>query len=435
MSSLKDRLKLYQAAGRTKAQAAAPVGSADAGVNVNQPETPALPQTHASITLPGGLAGQTRTLPSGEAFYIETRTPLAAGRGFLPLDRPLPPTTWQRLGLPPGLSLERAAFFDTETTGLAGGTGTWAFLVGVGFYEGAHFVTRQYFLRDYPEETAMLEALHEEFSRFDLLVSFNGKSFDWPLLETRFRLARMKPPAVGAPHLDLLHPSRRIWAGRLPNCKLTSLETHLMGIERVGDVGGAEIPPLYFDFLRTGNAGPLLPVIEHNRLDIISLAALALHLGGLVAEPLAPTPDGELHSGDDLFGAAHLLMARQEWPLALECLEGALERGTLAVTPEVVLREKGFLLKRLQEFGQAEVVWRRCLEAGSRSLIPYIELAKHYEHRTKEIEKALELAQAALALAERRYGITRSLEAKRELEEVQHRLARLERRSQRTIAQ
>lgn len=423
MSSLKDRLKLYQAAGRTKP--AAPPAAAPPPEPAEQPPTPS---HHA---LQGGLTGQTRALPSGEAFYIETRTPLAEGRGFLPLDRPLPPTAWQRLGLPSGLSLERAAFFDTETTGLAGGTGTWVFLVGVGYYEGAHFVIRQYFLRDYPEETAMLEALHEEFSRFDLLVSFNGKSFDWPLLETRFRLARIKPPLPGAPHLDLLHPSRRVWGGRLPNCKLTSLEGHLMGIERVGDVGGAEIPPLYFDFLRTGNSEPLLGVIEHNRLDILSLAALAGHLGGLVHEPLAPTPDGELHAGDDLFGAAQILMARGEWPLALECLEGALERGTTAVTAEAVLREKGFLLKRLQEFGQAEQVWHRCLEAGTRSLVPYIELAKHYEHRTKEIAKALELAQAAHALAERRYGITRSQEAKRDLDEVQHRLDRLQRRSQR----
>lgn len=416
MSSLKDRLKLYQAAGRKQTPAA--------------PTAPQSPTPSNERLLQGVLAGQTRPLPSGEAFYIESRTPLAEGRGFLPLVRPLSESAWQRLGLPPTLALDRAAFFDTETTGLAGGTGTWAFLVGIGHYEGAHFVTRQYFLRDYPEEQAMLEAIHEEFSRFDLLVSFNGKSFDWPLLETRFRLARMRPPLQGAPHLDLLHPSRRIWSARLPNCKLSSLETHLMGIEREGDVAGADIPPLYFDFLRTGVSGPLQPVIEHNRLDILSLAALAGHLGGLLEEPLAPTPDGELHPGDDLFGAAQLLIHRGEWPLALDCLEGALERGTTAITTEALLREKGFLLKRMQAFGPAEAVWQRCLAAGSRSLVPYVELAKHYEHRTKEIGKALELAQAALALAERRFGITRSPEAKRELDEVQHRLNRLQRRYQ-----
>jgi uncharacterized protein YprB with RNaseH-like and TPR domain len=417
LSNLRDRLKLYQAAGKARAAAPAP--------------TTLNPETVPSGAVQSLKGGQTRPLPSGEAFYMETRTPLAEGRGFLPLDRPLPATTWQRLGLPPDLSLQRAAFFDTETTGLAGGTGTWVFLVGIGYYEGAHFVIRQYFLRDYPEEAAMLEAIHEEFSRFDLLVSFNGKSFDWPLLETRFRLARMRPPLPGAPHLDLLHPSRRVWGGQLPNAKLTTLEGHLMGIERVGDVGGAEIPPLYFDFLRTGESGPLLPVIEHNRLDILSLASLAGHLGGLVTEPLAPTPDGVLYPGDDLFGAAQILMHRGEWALALECLEGALDRGTSSITAEVVLKEKGFLLKRLQEFGQAEAVWQACLEAGSRSMVPYVELAKHYEHRTKELPRALELTRAALALAERRFGVTRSVESRRELEEIQHRLARLERRLER----
>ena len=147
---------------------------------------------------------------------------------------------------------ERLVYLDTETTGLAGGTGTCAFLIGIGTVEGTQFVVRQFFLRDYPEEKAVLRALAEILDSFDGLVTYNGKTFDVPLLETRYALARLKSPFGRLLHLDALHPSRRLWRLRLESCKLTDLESAVLGIEREGDVAGSEIPGIYFDYLRTG---------------------------------------------------------------------------------------------------------------------------------------------------------------------------------------
>ncbi len=164
----------------------------------------------------------------------------------------------------------RLVFLDTETTGLAGGTGTCAFLVGIGNVEGMKFVVRQFFLRDYPEEKAMLEALAEALEPCQGIVTFNGKTFDVPLLETRYALARMKSPLDRLIHFDALHPARRLWKLRLESCKLTDLEEAILGISREGDVPGSEIPAIYFDYLRTGDARGLQPVFYHNALDVVT---------------------------------------------------------------------------------------------------------------------------------------------------------------------
>src|SRR5579859_3798690 len=181
-------------------------------------------------------------------------------------------------GLP---ETSRLMFLDTETTGLAGGTGTCAFLIGVGAVEGSQFVVRQYFLRDYPEEKAML-ALADALENYEGLVTFNGKTFDIPLLETRYALARMESPFARLLHLDLLHPARRLWKLRLESCALGHLETEVLGIHRQGDVDGSEIPGIYFDYLRTGDSRGLQPVFYHNALDIISLAALTVEMAGVI---------------------------------------------------------------------------------------------------------------------------------------------------------
>ena len=167
-------------------------------------------------------------------------------------------------------------FLDTETTGLAGGAGTAAFLIGVGWVEGERFHVRQYFMRDYHEEAALLHGLADELARFESLVTFNGKMFDVPLLDARFRLNRARFPLGDAPHLDLLHPARRLWKARLESCRLQSLEAALMGLRRHGDIPGEEIPQIYFDFVRRRDARKLARVFDHNRQDIVSLAALAV---------------------------------------------------------------------------------------------------------------------------------------------------------------
>jgi uncharacterized protein YprB with RNaseH-like and TPR domain len=177
---------------------------------------------------------------------------------------------------------ERLVFLDTETTGLAGGTGTCAFLIGLGTVEGTGFAVRQFFLRDYVEEKAALEALAAALAGCEGLVTFNGKAFDVPLLETRYTLSRLPSPFSRLLHLDMLHPARKLWKLRLESCKLTHLERHVLGIEREGDVPGSDIPGIYFDYLRTGDARGLQPVFYHNALDIITLAALAVEMADFI---------------------------------------------------------------------------------------------------------------------------------------------------------
>ena len=184
----------------------------------------------------------------------------------------------------PPLSSDRLLFLDLETTGLAGGAGSYAFLVGCGWFEppspsasagqAACFHGCQFFLADFAAERALLESVAELADGIACVVTYNGKTFDLPLIETRFVLQRMTTPFADMAHVDLLHPARRMWREEDVECRLTYLEQALCGHAREGDVPGFEIPSRYFQYVRSGDARPLEAVLEHNRLDIISLAML-----------------------------------------------------------------------------------------------------------------------------------------------------------------
>ncbi|MFQ5630339.1 MAG: ribonuclease H-like domain-containing protein, partial [bacterium] len=171
--------------------------------------------------------------------------------------------------------LANAIYIDTETTGLAGGTGTYVFLIGAGYIKKDAFIIEQLFLPRLADEQAMLEYLNSLTAGRKGIVSFNGKSFDIPLILTRFIANRMNPLIDSHEHLDLLHAARRIWKNDFGNCRLGTLEASLMGFERFEDIPGEEIPYMYMEFLRYGKTERLTPVLSHNKLDIASLLALA----------------------------------------------------------------------------------------------------------------------------------------------------------------
>jgi uncharacterized protein YprB with RNaseH-like and TPR domain len=198
---------------------------------------------------------------------------------------------------------EEWAFLDTETTGLAGGTGTCAFLVGVGRITAEGFRIRQFFMRDYGEEASMLDALASHLAPFRVLITYNGRAFDQPLLETRYRLNRARPPFAGIEHLDLLFGARRLWKLRYENCRLVQLEQQVLGFERHGDVPGAMIPAIYFDYVRTGEMARLLPVFHHNVLDIVTLACLT----GIVPHAFKDPATAPLRHGSEMAGIARWL--------------------------------------------------------------------------------------------------------------------------------
>ncbi len=285
-------------------------------------------------------------------------------------------------------------YLDTETTGLAGGTGTCAFLIGLGAIEGSQFVVRQFFLRDYPEEKAMLAALAEALEPCEALITFNGKTFDIPLLETRYALARRPSPFARLAHLDLLHPARRLWKLRLESCALTHLEKELLGISREGDVEGSEIPGIYFDYLRTSDACGLQPVFYHNALDIVSLAALAVEMARVIAG--AESGADSSVSSLDLFSLSRVFERAGAREKSVKTCERALAAGLPQSLEARALWHLAAQQKRRRLHDQAVEIWLEMTRRETPYAIQALEeLAIHYEHRRRDARGALAFVEAA----------------------------------------
>jgi uncharacterized protein YprB with RNaseH-like and TPR domain len=275
------------------------------------------------------------------------------------------------LPLPDG-ARDRTLFVDLETTGLSGGAGTVAFLVGCGWFDMGAFQVRQFLLTSYASERALLDAVASCFDAASLLVTYNGKTFDVPVMETRWSFHRMRMPLESVRHFDMLHPARRLWRSRSSDlgarasldaadsggCRLGTLERVLCDVTRVGDVPGLEIPGRYFQFLRTGDARQLEPVLEHNRLDLISLAAVAAHAVQLVEEGTPRCRD-----------AAEALALGRVYERA-GCIDRALDAYRCAADDEsahVDVRAEamyrlGVRFRRDRRFDDAAACWRRVLE-------------------------------------------------------------------------
>ena len=277
-------------------------------------------------------------------------------------------------------------FLDTETTGLAGGTGTLAFLIGVGWFEKRTFVTRQIFARDFSEEKACLSFLSEIAREKRFLITFNGKAFDIGLLSTRFIMNRLPDPLAELPHLDLLHPARRLVGHRLENSRLATIEPHILGLYRKNDIPGSEIPQRYFDWLRRRDPAIMKDVFEHNRLDVISMASLTLHLTGLIAGPL-DLPEADHR---DLLAVARLMATRADEKGTKRLLKYLIASDRHGVAPEAG-KMLSLIYKRAGEWDKAVDIWEQMLLECPGDVFAAIELAKWHEHRTRDIGKALEL--------------------------------------------
>src|SRR5256884_7409799 len=270
-------------------------------------------------------------------------------------------------------------FLDTETTGLAGGTGTYTFLVGVGRLDGDRFIVEQYFMRDFDEEPALLAALVPLLEQAAGVGTFNGSALDLPLLETRFVLARRRwPPRL--PHLDLLRPARRVFAPRCADCRLTTLEREVLGLEREDDVSGALIPALYFDFLRSHRAPPPARVFDHNRHDVLSLVALLGWFGRALA-----TPD---HLGaEDLAGLGRL-WEPVDLEQALACYRAALGGDLAGPTAHRVRLRLARWEKRAARWDRACALWEVAARHSAFDREPWEELAELHEHRRRDLPPA-----------------------------------------------
>jgi uncharacterized protein YprB with RNaseH-like and TPR domain len=293
---------------------------------------------------------------------------------------------------------------DTETTGLGSGTGTLPFLVGLGAWEGQDLVTRQLLLPEQSDEAGYLAALEALIPPQACLVTYNGRSFDWPLLVTRYRLHGRPPPAFGE-HLDLLPLARAFWKHRLPDARLASVETGICGVHRGHDLPGSLVPVRYLDYLRSGHGATLRVVLEHNRQDVVSMALLLQ----VLAQELAPAgrsgrPSAAVHPGD-LGGLGRAYARKRRHQEALACFDAAMERILQpweAQGYEHIAIDRARTLTRLGLRDEAEGAWHAiALEGGPHAAWAWLHVAKHREHDAADLPAALHATERARALAER----------------------------------
>jgi len=325
---------------------------------------------------------------------------------------------------------EQWLFLDTETTGLAGGSGTYAFLVGVAWWEGGGLEIEQFFLREYSEERALLFALRERIAERPVLVTFNGKSFDWPLLETRYRMSRKISVPTPRAHLDFLHPARNLWRLRLGSVRLSELERHVLGWDRGTDLLSGLIPQIYFDYLRGGPPERLVPVLNHNQMDLRGLAALSSRILSLLSDAENLGQDGL-----ELFGVSRICEKRGERARARSLYEKSIASILPTETDRAARRSLARLAKREGDFALACELWKDALGNTRHGYEAYEQLAIYYEHKARNPEQARQVVSQALAelrraiqVGELTPGAYREFRAR-----FDRRMVRLERKSGRPL--
>ncbi len=316
-------------------------------------------------------------------------------------------------------------FLDTETTGLAGGTGTYAFLVGLAWWEKEGFVVEQYFMRDHSEEPSLLLGVLERLNQRRVLVTYNGKSFDWPLLQTRFQMTRTSVIPELSAHLDLLHPARQIWRLHLESVALEQVEKHILHLDRGEDIPSASIPPRYFDFLRGGSPEAIAEVFYHNQWDLRGLASLSLHMTNILGNP-----EKSGCCAVELFGLSRLLQRRGKNRLAGLIYQKALDNGLPRAAEQIAQRELALIAKRQRNFKLSNALWEKLLDDSIEGFRAYRQLAIYYEHHAVQIQKAVKFSREALAALQQAFQAGRISSQKYQHwhASFRHRLARLEKK-------
>jgi uncharacterized protein YprB with RNaseH-like and TPR domain len=329
------------------------------------------------------------------------------------------------------MRVDQIAFIDTETTGLAGGTGTYPFLIGIGYFTESAFSVEQFFMEDYPLEPALMHAVAERVSGFAALATYNGKTFDLPLLRTRFIMNRF-PSVWEKPHIDLLYLARRLWRKRLADCSLSSVEREILKIERETDIDASFIPRIYFDYARGVRRDLMLPVFAHNAQDVASIGALLVRFAYYLDEPECE----ELSHAFDLIGLSKIYELNGLIARAVDCMERALLYAKDEHLSHLISAQIAKIYKRQQRWGEAVEIWHAQI-AGTTvfNLEAFVELAKYYEHRernhhkaTEIVERALQYLQTGTALDEDASRQMMNQQFERMIEELAYRLNRLRKR-------
>jgi len=321
---------------------------------------------------------------------------------------------FDRFGSQESINPEKLLFFDMETTGL-GGSGTVPFLVGFGSVRGGSFQVRQYFLPDYPDEAAMLEAVREEITDDTIVVSYNGKSFDMPILIDRMIINRVEQNLEFAGHIDLLHSARRLYRRRLGSCTLSNIERNILDFQRFDDIPGELVPAVYFDWLNNIGTELLGRVVEHNLNDIVSLYFLMYHIA--LAQD---NPGDRLADADDIYSVARIFEKRKEYDKVYQVLTDC--RQIISDNKRYdILYMQSMACKRIGRFDEAVGIWTDLSgKSNEQTFMALIELAKYYEHRKRDYTTALKYSYKAQKVCPaRRY----------DMDNIVKRMSRLERKS------
>ena len=393
------------------------------GVKIGTQDLPP-PEQRKSYPVEEIVAGRFVDTGNGDTYVIEEDFPISYIHGQVGLQIANAPrliAEWAGNQKIAEQDPEAIVFLDTETSGLAGGTGTFAFLVGVGRYTPEGFHLAQFFMRDPLEEPALLIALEEFLAPCQTIVSFNGKAFDVPLLDTRYTLQGWKSPFKSLAHIDLLHLARRLWRDRLPSRTLANLEVQILHASRTDEeIPGWMIPQMYFDYLRDGDARPLKRVFYHNAMDVVSLAALLNHTSALLENPSAQPMSEYI----DLAAVARLLDELGHTDKAAELYETCLNAGLPEEIHNDTLYRLSLLHKHNNNYLAAIPLWEQA--AARRKIYAYEELAKYFEHHALDLNSALKWTQEALAFIDT--SDLPSADIRQWKSEFKHRLQRLQRK-------
>lgn len=297
-----------------------------------------------------------------------------------------------------GIDPSRILYLDLETTGLSAGASNYAFLTGLGFFVGDEFRIRQYFMRDFADEPEILANVEEFLERFDAVVTFNGRAFDLPLLESRFVLGRRRTRLSGLPHLDMLYPARQIWGERLESCSLRSLEENLLGVERHGDVPGAEIPQVYFEYLKTRNPYWISKVFHHNRLDILSMMGVLTICHDLVAR----RSEAAIRDARDMLGLAFFYERRECYEQSSLYFSEALGAGVGGASKVRAIKRASLMHRRAGKRQEAMQLWRDGAEEEGLAALEFMRnMAIHLEHQERRDADAQAVVDQALERIDR----------------------------------
>ena len=365
--------------------------------------------------LADAVNGELVHTPSGSFVIVKTTYPATHFHGSVLLEDVIPSTTYPLSAFtahddPGQVTPSNLLFLDTETTGL-GGTGTVPFLIGFGRVKGSTFEVTQLLIPDYSDETAMLETLLEEIPPETTFVTYNGGAFDIPLLRDRVIINRVaRDFASRNGHIDLLHPTRRLFKRRIKDCSLVNAEQQLFGFFRQSDIPGYLIPAIYFDWLTSEDSSQMPGVLEHNRLDILSLHFLMAHIHRVFL-----TEGDSLRAGEDLYSLSRVYRRRSHHHKALKICD-RIEQEHPEITAEMRLFHAQ-TLKKVGDWPRAVSVWEQLAPTDSREgYWANVELAKYFEHRVQDYPRAVTHAKSALRTCPY---------SKSEKERLTHRLQRL----------